>query len=301
MAVATEVFGLSRPELGFQPYEVIVCAPTKTVRLRDGVFSARVEGTLDDALTADTIVVPNRPDPFVRQPKAVLEMVRQAHAKRRRLVAFCTGAFTLADAGVLTGRTVATHWRWADEFRQRYPHIRCESAKLFVDDGTILTAAGSASALDLCLHIVRNDFGADIASSVSSRLVFSIFRDGGQQQFWESSPIGVPQTDPIGRLQAALLGSLDHPQDVASMAASVAMAPSTFHRAFRARVGQAPVQWLTARRIDASRRLLETTSLSIESIARQVGLGTASNLRLQFARHVAISPTAYRERMTGSP
>jgi AraC family transcriptional regulator, transcriptional activator FtrA len=293
LSVATEVFGLRRPELGFQPYDVIVCAPTKEVALRDSVFRMRTDGSLADALTADTVIVPNRPDPLAGQPSKVLDTIRAAHQSGKRLVGFCTGSFSMGDAGILAGRTVATHWMWATAFRERFPDTTCDADRLFIDEGNLLTAAGSASALDLCLHIVRKDYGAVVAQRISRRLVFALHRDGGQQQFVERS---VPTTaeSGFGPLLDRLDSSLSEAHSVSSMAASVAMAPSTFHRRFASEVGMPPLTWLVRRRIDEACVLLENTLLSIEQIATAVGMGTSTNLRTHFTRTVGLTPSAYR-------
>jgi AraC family transcriptional regulator, transcriptional activator FtrA len=293
MSVASEVFGLKRPELEFQPYEVIVCGTSPLVRLRDGIFDIAPPGTLHDALRADTVIVPNRPDPLAGQSDEMLAAIRSLTRKQKRMIGFCTGAFSMGDAGVLDGHTVTTHWRWAHQFAERFPAVSCQPEVLFVDDGQILTAAGSASAIDLCLYIVRKDFGASIAHSISRRLIFALHRPGGQQQFIETSTPWSPD-DRIARLCLETRNHLGEAHTVSTMARSVAMAPSTFHRNFLTQIGAAPMQWLQRERIDAARRLLESTELSIDEIAVRVGLGTATNLRTHFRRQVGLSPTAYR-------
>jgi AraC family transcriptional regulator, transcriptional activator FtrA len=297
MSVATEVFGLQRPELGFQPYEVVVCAATPTVRLRDAIFDIAVTGTLRDAQQADTIIVPNRPDPLVGQSDEMLSAIRSLSRKGKRMVGFCTGAFSMGDAGVLTGHRVTTHWRWVDGFVQRFPSVTCEPNVLFVDDGQILTAAGSASAIDLCLYLVRNDFGSSVAHSVSRRLVFALQRPGGQQQFIESSILSDTgeASAHISALCAEVRSRLHEVHSVSKMAAQTAMANSTFHRQFLAQTGSSPVKWLVRERVDAARQLLESTERTIEQIALDVGMGTSTNLRVHFSRLVGMTPSAYRD------
>ncbi|MBW5422470.1 helix-turn-helix domain-containing protein [Streptomyces sp. BG9H] len=192
LGCATEVFGLRRPELGRELYDFALCSPEPATLMRDGFFTLSGVAGLDAADGADTVIVPNRPDTDVPRRPAVLDAVRRAHARGARLVGFCSGAFTLAEAGVLDGRRATAHWQWADSFRERFPAVRLESDVLFVDDGDILTAAGSSAALDLGLHLVRRDHGAEIANAVSRRLVFAAHRDGGQRQFVERPVPDVP-------------------------------------------------------------------------------------------------------------
>ena len=293
MSVAAEVFGLRRPELPVEPYEVIVCSEKRKVTLRNSVFAIQTSASLEDALSADTIVVPNRPDPLVRQRPAILELIQSADQQRKRLVSFCTGTFSLADAGVLNNRKVTTHWRWAEEFHARFPAIECVPNVLFVDEDQVLTAAGSASALDLCLHIVRKDFGAEVAHNVSRRLVFAMHRNGGQQQFINAPPV-VVNDDRLSDLLDDLRLRLSNDHSVESMAADVAMAPSTFHRNFRKAAGVAPMTWLLRERVLLARRILETTDDTVDTVALKSGLGTSANLRLRFHREVGMTPSAYR-------
>lgn len=185
LGCATEIFGLRRPEIGRDLYDFRLCSPEPSLQMRDGFFTLTGVAGLEAADTADTLIVPNRPDVEVPRRPAVLDSIRRAHARGARLVGFCSGAFTLAEAGVLDGRRATAHWQWADAFRSRFPAVHLEPDVLFVDDGDILTAAGSAAALDLGLHVVRRDHGAEIANSVSRRLVFAAHRDGGQRQFVE--------------------------------------------------------------------------------------------------------------------
>jgi AraC family transcriptional regulator, transcriptional activator FtrA len=293
LSVALEIFGLRRPELGFQPYEVMLCAAKRRVPMRDGVFTMDVAGTLDDLLAADTVIVPNRPDPLAGHPGRVLEAVASASAAGIRMISFCTGAFTLASAGVLEGRRATTHWRWTDEFRSRFPAVELVPNVLYVDDGGVMTAAGSAAALDLCLHVVASDFGADVAHSVSQRLVFPMHRSGGQQQY--AADRSCPPAD--RRLHDTLewaRGRLAERLEVVDLAARSAMSVSTFHRRFAAATGVSPLQWLVRERTMVARRLLETTDLPVERVASESGLGSAANLRTHLRRHVGMSPSSYR-------
>ncbi|NEB82458.1 AraC family transcriptional regulator, partial [Streptomyces sp. SID14478] len=194
VGVATEVFGLPRPELGRHAplYELTLCAPAPDIRMNQGFFSLGACAGLDAVDAADTLIVPGRPDNVVPRSGPVLDALRRTYARGARIVGFCTGAFALAEAGLLDGRRATTHWRWADEFRALHPKVLLTPDVLFVDAGDVLTAAGSAAALDLGLHLVRRDHGAEVANSVSRRLVFAAHRDGGQRQFVERPLPQVP-------------------------------------------------------------------------------------------------------------
>ena len=195
LACACEVFGARlRPEIGRELYQFRVVTPRRRVAVRDAMFVIGNAGALGDIDDAHTVIVPNRPDTDTPSHPAVIRALRRAHDRGARLVGLCTGAYTLAEAGLLDGRPATVHWQLADDFRRRYPEVDLRPHVLFVDDGNILTSAGSAAALDLALHIVRLDHGAQVANMVSRRLVFSAFRDGGQQQFIEQpvTPVGQP-------------------------------------------------------------------------------------------------------------
>jgi AraC family transcriptional activator FtrA len=295
LGCATEIFGLRRPEIGRDLYDFTLCAPERRTLMRDGFFTLTGVADLDAADSADTLIVPNRPDTDVPRRPAVLDAVRRAHARGARLVGFCSGAFTLAEAGVLDGRRATAHWQWADSFRARFPSVRLESDVLFVDDGDILTAAGSAAALDLGLHVVRRDHGAEVANSVSRRLVFAAHRDGGQRQFVER-PMPVRLDDSLGPLLAWAQERLDSPLAVAEFAARAAVSPATLHRRFRAQLGTTPLAWLTGERLSLACRLIEQGEPRFEVVARRCGLGTAANLRALMRRETGLGPLEYRRR-----
>ncbi|MEF2529451.1 MULTISPECIES: helix-turn-helix domain-containing protein [Streptomyces] len=292
---ATEVFGLRRPELGRDLYEFALCSPEPRTLMRDGFFTLTGVAGLEAAETADTLIVPNRPDVEVPRRPAVLDAVRRAHVRGARLVGFCSGAFTLAEAGVLDGRRATAHWQWADSFRARFPSVRLEPDVLFVDDGDILTAAGSAAALDLGLHIVRRDHGAEVANAVSRRLVFAAHRDGGQRQFVERPVPDLPD-ESLAPLLAWAQEHLDAPLSVSELASRAAVSPATLHRRFRAQLGTTPLAWLTAERVALACRLIERGEARLEVVARRSGLGTAARLRTLMRRETGITPSAYRAR-----
>lgn len=299
MACACEVFGARRrAEIGFEPYELTVVAPSPTTTMRDGLFRLSTDAGLEALAEADTVIVPNRPDALEPSRPAVLEAVRAAHERGARLVGLCTGAFTLAEAGVLEGHRVAVHWQLVDEFRKTYPRVAVEPDVLFVDDGDVLTSAGSAAALDLALHVVRADHGAEVANHVSRRLVFSAFRDGGQRQFVERAlPDGSDHS--LAPTLAWALERLEEPLQVGDLARHAHTSAASLHRRFKAETGTTPLAWLTTQRLQLARRLLERTDLPLEVVARRAGLGTAANLRALLRRDVGLAPSAYRRQFGG--
>ncbi|WP_326774885.1 GlxA family transcriptional regulator [Streptomyces sp. NBC_01445] len=300
LSCAIEVFGLRRPELGRELYDFRLCSPRTRTVMRDGFFTLTDVAGLDAAESADTLIVPNRPDTDVPRRPAVLDAVRRAHARGARLIGFCSGAFTLAEAGLLDGRRAACHWMWADSFRARFPAVRLEPDVLFVDDGDILTASGSASALDLGLHVVRRDHGAEIANAVSRRLVFAAHRDGGQRQFVERPVPAVPD-ESLAPLLAWAQERIGEPLSVADLAAHAAVSPATLHRRFRAELGTTPLAWLTGERVALACRLIERGEERLDVVAARSGLGTAANLRARLRRETGLSPSAYRRRFGRGP
>jgi AraC family transcriptional activator FtrA len=295
LGCATEVFGLHRPELGRDLYDFRLCAAGRTTRMRDGFFALTGVAPLGAVDEADTVIVPNRPDVETPRRPAVLAAIRRAHERGARLIGFCSGAFTLAEAGILDGRRATAHWQWADAFRSRFPRVELEQDVLFVDDGDILTAAGSAAALDLGLHVVRRDHGAEVANAVSRRLVFAAHRDGGQRQFIERPVPAIPDNS-LGPLIAWAQQRLDQPLTVADLAAEAAVSQATLHRRFRAELGTTPLAWLTGERITLARRLIERGEARLNVVARRAGLGTATNLRTLIRRETGLSPSEYRRR-----
>ena len=298
LGCVTEIFGLDRPELGGHLYDFAVCSPTGRTVMREGFFTLTGVAGLEAAESADTVIVPNRPDVDVPRRPALLEAIRRAHARGARLVGLCSGAFTLAEAGVLDGRRATAHWQWADSFRTRFPQVTLETGVLFVDDGDILTAAGSAAALDLGLHIVARDHGAEVATSVSRRLVFAAHRDGGQQQFIDQ-PIPRVVDLSLAPLLAWATARLDEDLSVARLAAQAGTSAATLHRRFRTQLGTTPLGWVQTERVALARRLLERGEQRIDAVARGSGLGTATNLRLVIKRATGLTPSEYRRRFGG--
>jgi transcriptional regulator GlxA family with amidase domain len=292
-AVACEVFGLERRELGVEWYRFLVVAvdpPPVDV----GAFTLTTEHGLDALAAADTVIVPNAAHGAAEPSAPLVAALRAAYDRGARMVSFCSGAFALAAAGILDGRPATTHWMWVDELRARHPAIDVRPDVLYVDDGQVLTSAGTAAGIDLALHLVRLDHGAGVANMVARRMVVPPHRAGGQAQFVQAP---VPAHD-----DAALLGPtldwvadhLDEPLTVERMARHARTSTRTFARRFRAVTGTTPLRFLLHQRVRHAQRLLEATEMPVEAVARECGLGTAANLRLHFRRLVATTPTAYR-------
>jgi AraC family transcriptional activator FtrA len=299
VSVATEFFGIPRPEIG-EWYRYTLCAPGGRATMRGGLFTMTGIADLDVVATADTVIVPNRPDVLEPVNAAVLQAISEAFDRGARMVSFCTGAFTLAAAGVLDHRRACTHWMWADEFRNRFPNVDLQPDVLFVEDGNVYTAAGSAAAVDLCLHLVSLDHGRDVANRVSRRLVYAGNRNGGQRQFIVR-PVPRTRDESLGPLLDWAQQHISGPLNVTDLATQACVSLATLHRRFRSELGLTPLQWLTAQRIDLARRLIESTNLDFETIAARSGLGTAANLRMQMRQQVGLSPSEYRQRFSLAP
>ncbi|NGO71560.1 GlxA family transcriptional regulator [Streptomyces boncukensis] len=242
---------------------------------------------------ADLVVVPACVMGDYEPPPALLEALRAAHARGARIASLCSGAFVLAAAGLLDGRTAATHWMYADELRRRHPRVRVDEHSLYVDDGTLLTSAGTAAAIDLCLHIVRSDFGAGAAAEVARRLVVAPHREGDQAQYVPSPP----PPGSAGGLAPVLdwaVRRLHEPLTVGELAARAGMSTRTFGRVFVREVGVTPLKWLNRQRVARARELLESTDLPVEVVARRSGLGTGDGLRQHFRRTLGTTPATYR-------
>ncbi|GAB7049093.1 helix-turn-helix domain-containing protein [Catenuloplanes indicus JCM 9534] len=267
--------------------------------MRDGLFHVRAPGRLADADDADIVIVPNRPETDAASHPALLRTIRRAHARGARLVGLCSGAFVLAEAGVLDGRRVAVHWQLVEDFRRKYPAVHVVPDVLFVDEGDVLTSAGGAASFDLALHIVRSDYGADVASHVGRRLVFAAFRDGAQQQVVQHL-MPRPADSPLASVLQWANERLHLKLTVEGMAREGRMSPRALHRRFREEIGTTPIAWVTAQRVALACRLIEQSGLSMDLVARKAGLGTDSNLRLLFQKHVGVTPSEYRKRFAPS-
>lgn len=288
-----ELFALERPELGVPWYRFDVCSFERAPIRAAGGFEVVVKKTLATLDRADTIVIPGWRDADERPPEALLKRIRAAHARGARLCSICSGVFVLAAAGVLRGHRVTTHWRYADKLAASYPELEVVPQALYVDEGQILTSAGSAAGLDMLLHLVRRDYGARIANSVAQRLVIPPHRDGGQAQFL---PRPVP-SDERGRLATLMAWVRRHPREshtIASLARRASMSPRTLQRQFRETVGLSPQQWLLRERIGLAKELLETGRAALPKVAEQAGFRSDESFRRHFRRLVGTSPAAYR-------
>jgi AraC family transcriptional regulator, transcriptional activator FtrA len=298
---AAEVFGLARPELGADWYRFATCSANgRSVRGQYGI-RMRAAGGLELLRAAGTIVIPGWPGIDAPVPRPVLDALREAHARGARLLSICSGAFVLAAAGLLDGQRATTHWRYAEALQCRYPKIRVDPNVLYVDEGDILTSAGSAAGLDLCLHLVRRDYGAAIANQVARRLVIPPHRDGGQAQFLQrpvESATRPSRRDSLAALLDRIRTRLSEPWRIAELARLAAMSERTLMRRFRAATGMSPADWITRARVDRARELLESTPLPIDLIAERCGLGTPSTLRHHFRKKIGLSPADYRKRFS---
>ncbi|UEP37335.1 transcriptional regulator FtrA [Burkholderia ambifaria] len=292
-----ELFALERPELGVDWYRFAVCASEPgPVRAAGGITVAAPYrlATLD---RADTIVIPGWRDPDELPPEPLLKKLRAAHRRGARLCSICSGVFVLAAAGVLDGLTVTTHWRYAERLQARYPALRVNPDALYVDEGQIVTSAGSAAGLDMLLHLVRRDHGGAIANRVAQRLVLPPHRDGGQAQF-VPRPVAPGGGDRLAKLIDWMRAHAADPHTLASLAAQAAMSTRTLQRQFADATGMSPLMWLIRERVNIAKDMLEThPALSLAQIAARSGFGSEESLRRHFRRVAATSPAAYRRGM----
>jgi AraC family transcriptional activator FtrA len=296
LSVACEVFGLDRSELVDPWYRLIICATS------DGpVQASAAEGftfntpyRVADLARADTIVVPNWKPGMVPSDE-VVDALLGAHERGARILSFCSGAFLLADIGLLDGRPATTHWKYAAELASRYPAVDVHPDVLYVIDGRVMTSAGTAAAIDLCLHVVRSDHGAEIANAVARRMVVPPHRDGGQAQYVEAPVQNACEIDdPMLLTIDWALANLAEPLTVETLARQAATSPRTFARRFVAITGTTPLRWLLKQRVLLAQRLLETTDLPVERIALDAGFGTPAGMRMHFQRQIGTSPLSYR-------
>jgi AraC family transcriptional activator FtrA len=293
VAIPCEVFGRNRPGLTDRWYDFRVCAvePGRT-RAQAG-FLVDTPFGLDELVRADTVIVPAVADPLADPPPRLVEAVRAAHDRGARVVSICTGAFVLAAAGLLDGRRATVHWMHANLLAERYPKVTVDPTVLYIDDGDVLTSAGTAAGLDLCLYLVRLDLGAETVNQLAKRLVISPHRQGGQAQYVET-PLARHDGDGLAPLLDWALEHLDQPLTIADLAARQHVTPRTLIRRFHAATGTSPLQWLLAQRVQRARWLLESTDEPISRIAERCGLGKEVNLRHHFTRLVGVAPTSYR-------
>jgi len=292
--IAVELFGLPRPELD-QWYRFVVCAlEPGALRTTGGVRILAGTG-LRGLLNADTIIIAGWRDPDERPPEHLIGTLVSAHKRGARLVSICTGIYVLAATGLLDGRRATAHWKDTQALARAFPKVEILPDVLYVDEGDILTSAGSAAGIDLCLHIIRKDFGTSIANVVARRLVVSPHRDGGQAQFI-NRPVEEPDHPWFSRLLEWAQRRLQERISVADLASQAGMSTRTLSRRFAETTGEGPLEWLNGLRVRLAKDLLETTSLSVEEIAEKCGFGSTPTLRHHFRATVRLSPNRYRAR-----
>ncbi|XIA64217.1 GlxA family transcriptional regulator [Bradyrhizobium sp. TZ2] len=290
LSMPCEVFGRASISTVDRPYQVSVCANSLSVRAES--FDIRVRHGLEEMEGAHTIIVPGIADTSLRAPKALIRALDGAAQKGVRIASICTGAFILAEAGLLDGRRATTHWLATADLASRFPSVIVDPGILYVDSGQILTSAGAASGLDLCLHLIRKDFGSVVAADAARLAVMPLERSGNQAQLIiHEAP---SSADTLQPLLDWLLNNLHKHMDIATIAGAAGMSTRTLIRRFRQQTGTTPRQWLLVNRIKFAQRLLETTALSVEQIVGKVGFDSASSFRSRFQRTVGINPTAYR-------
>lgn len=288
-----ELFALDRPELGVDWYDFAVCAVEPgPIRAAGGIM---VQAPYDPSLLerADTIVIPGWRDADEDPPAALLAQIRAAHARGARLCTICSGVFILAAAGILDGLRATTHWRYVERLQRRYPRVQVLADDLYVDEGQVITSAGSAAGLDMLLHLVRRDYGARVGNMVAQRLVVAPHREGGQAQFLPR-PMAHDEQGRLSRLMDWLRSHPAEPHTVASMAERAAMSPRTLQRQFQDATGMGPVEWLVRERVAIAKDLLESPEIALAQVAERAGFGSEESLRHHFRRVASTTPGAYR-------
>jgi len=291
LSTPVEVFGRTRLPGGSAAYRVLICGPMAEVDA--GAFTLRVPWGLEMLAEADTIILPGLADPMAAIPEPVLAALRAAAAQRTRIASICVGAFTLAATGLLNGLRATTHWAAAGELARRYPELDVDANVLFVDNGQLLTSAGAAAGLDLCLHLIWRDHGSAVAADTARLAVMPLERDGGQAQFivYEPPP---PEGAPLEPVLQWLAENAHRDVTLSAIAAQARMSTRTLNRRFREQTGTTPLRWLHRSRLRQAQYLLETTHHPVERIASQVGFGSPTTFRDRFRQLVGTSPQAYR-------
>lgn len=296
--LACEAFGLDRSDDGIPNFDFRIVTPDPGVVPSNIGFSVNAERGLADAEDADIVVLA----PFPREQWAdpdprVLDLVRRAHARGAWLLSVCSGSFVLAASGVLDGQRATTHWRYTQTMSRMYPRIDVDPDVLYVQSGRVITSAGTAAGLDACLHLLRQELGAELTNRIARRMVVAPQRDGGQAQFI-ASPLPVDSSLSLAPVTEWMLQNLDADLSVERLAARAHMSPRTFARRFKADFGATPAAWLARQRLLQAQRLLEETELGLDRIAAECGFGSAAVLRQNFARTMGLTPTAYRARFS---
>jgi transcriptional regulator GlxA family with amidase domain len=302
LMIPGQVFGMANLALAEtiadRRYDVRICAAGRAVSttLEWGAVEIRTPFGLEEAVSADAVIVPGKQDVLVPPSQEVIDALRAAYDAGARIGSICVGAFTLAASGLLDGKRVTTHWQWADALARRYPNIEVDAGAMFVDDGQIVTSAGVGAGLDLCLHLLRQDAGPDLADRTARRLVLPSWRDGGQAPFIESLR---PEDNSLQSIVEWMEENALEPLNLGSIARQASTSVRSLNRHFRERLGTTPLQLLLQIRIDRARRLLETTRLPVDRIAEQSGFASPASLRFHFVRSVGVPPHRYRTSYAG--
>lgn len=291
--VTVEIFGLSRPEFDFPWYRFAVAALEPGPLRAIGGVALHPKHGLERLGRAGTIVIPGWRDRREQPPQKLLAALRRAHDRGCRILTICSGVFVLAETGLLDGRRATTHWRYTEELQRRYPKIEVDPGVLYVDEGNLLTSAGSAAGIDLSLHLVRRDYGARVANEVAKRLVAAPHRDGGQSQYIAPPSGEAANVTSLAGVLDWAVGRLDEDLPVARLARQARMSLRTFERRFRQETGATPNDWLTRQRLRYAQELLERTTYSVEHVSHACGLAPET-LRHHFTRLLRTTPTAYR-------
>ncbi|MCB5166622.1 helix-turn-helix domain-containing protein [Streptomyces bambusae] len=297
LGMPSRVFGSAMDATGRVLYEVTVCTADGGPVLSDAGFTVLPAAGPEALAAADTVIVPpthampelGEGGPLPPEVTAAIAAIRPG----TRLVSICSGSYVLAAAGLLDGRPATTHWNLAPEFRRAYPKVNVDEEVLFVDDGDVLTSAGVAAGVDLCLHLIRRDHGAAVANRAARICVVPPWRDGGQAQYIDR-PVPEPVLATTAATRAWALEHLGEPLSLAQLAEHARMSLRTFTRRFREEAGLTPVQWLTAQRIELARQLLESSDLPVDLVAHRAGFGSANSLRQHMRTALGVSPVAYR-------
>jgi transcriptional regulator GlxA family with amidase domain len=291
------VFGDAVP--GLPPFDLRVCAAQVGTIATTAGFTVGVQHGLDTLAKADTVIVPSWHDVHERPPQTLLDALGAAQQRVAQIVGLCLGAYVLAEAGLLNGRRATTHWAYAQDFAARYPQVQVDHDVLYIEDGNVMTSAGTAAGLDCCLHLIRQRYGAEPANRVARRLVVPPHRQGGQAQFVEQPMPATARDSRLSTLIDRVRGHLDQPHTLDTLAEAALMSRRTFTRQFRQLTGTTVGEWLQAERLALSQRLLESSQHSVDTIAAMAGFGSPESLRLHFRRAFGVSPTAWRQTFRG--
>ncbi|MGE8517031.1 MAG: GlxA family transcriptional regulator [Alcaligenes nematophilus] len=294
LGIACEAFGRALATDGGQAYCVKVCGPNKTIRSHR--FDIRVPYGMDTLVSADTVLVPGVEEPTARVPASVLKALRDAWDRGARLASICSGAYVLAASGLLNGKRATTHWAGAARFAKIYPKVVVEPDVLFVDEGRIITSAGASAGLDMCLHLIRRDYGQTVAAHAARLAVAPLSRDGGQTQFIRHEP--PTSRSSLASLIEWITENLDKPLNVEVLASRACMSPRTFARRFSEQTGTTPLQYILTMRIQRAQELLENSLMSVDQIAVLAGFDSPVTFRTRFRSVVGLTPTAYRSRFS---